>query len=93
MVETRERETVYTTEEDAGPSTLLMVLFSLLIVALLGFLVYFFSNTNLKNNPAQIIEHNTQTTVPTPIPPPSTPTLLNPNPSGTESGGTGNNDQ
>jgi hypothetical protein len=75
MVETRERETVYTTDPDAGPSTALVVLFSLLIVAVLGFMVYFFSNNDLRNNPQTIIERNTstQTTVPVPVPAPSAP--------------------
>jgi hypothetical protein len=73
MVETRERDVVYTTDSETGPSTALIVLFSLLIVAVLGFMVYFFSNSDLRNNPQTIIERNTNTTVPMPIPTPSAP--------------------
>lgn len=74
MVETREREVVYTQDADAGPSTALVVLFSLLIVAVLGFMIYYFSNNNLRNDlPTNtIIERNTTTTTPVPVPTPTT---------------------
>src|SRR2546430_2518580 len=74
MVETRERDVVYTTDPDAtGPSTALVVIFSLLIVAVLGFMIYFFSNNDLRNNPQTIIERNSETAVPVPIPAPVAP--------------------
>jgi hypothetical protein len=73
MVETREREKIYTTMESAGPSTALVVLFSLLIVAVLGFMVYFFSNNELRNAPPTVIERDTQTNVPIPITAPTAP--------------------
>lgn len=75
MVETKEREVVYTEASD-GPSTVLVVLFSLLVVAVLGFMVYYFSNNSLRvDNPTTIIERNTNTTtpVPMPVPTPSAP--------------------
>jgi hypothetical protein len=73
MVETREREVVYTEAAD-GPSAVLVVLFSLLVVAVLGFMIYYFSNNSLRmDNPTTIIERNTTTTTPVPMPVP-TPT-------------------
>lgn len=74
MVETRERDVVYTTDATDGPSAVLVVLFSLLVVAVLGFMVYYFSNNSLRmDNPTTIIERNTTTTTPVPMPVP-TPT-------------------
>jgi hypothetical protein len=73
MVDTREREVVYTTDAtDSGPSTAMVILFSLLIVAVLGFMIYYFSNNDLRTNNT-IIERNTETTIPVPLPTPSAP--------------------
>lgn len=73
MVDTKEREVVYTTDaSDAGPSTAMVILFSLLIVAVLGFMIYYFSNNDLRTNNT-IIERNTETTIPVPLPTPSAP--------------------
>jgi hypothetical protein len=98
MVETRERDVVYTTDATDGPSTVLVVLFSLLIVAVLGFMVYYFANNSVRmDNPTTIIERNTTTTnpvpMPTPVPspinitPPSTGGDTGSTPSGSSSGG------
>jgi hypothetical protein len=78
MVDTKEREVVYTTDADTGPSTALVVIFSLLIVAVLGFMIYYFSNANLNNAPS-IIQHDTSTTttVPVPVPSPSPAPSIN----------------
>ena len=74
MVETREREIVNVTDRDAGPSTAMVILFSLLTVAVLGFMIYFFSNNDLRNPTTNtIIERNTTTTTPVPVPSPSLP--------------------
>jgi hypothetical protein len=77
MVETRERDVVYTTDAGDGPSAALVVLFSVLIVAVLGFMVYYFSNNNLRTEaPTTIIERNTNTTIPVPTPTaPSAPAM------------------
>jgi hypothetical protein len=72
MVETKEREVVYTTEPDTGPSTAMIIIFSLLIVAVLGFMIYYFSNSNLNTAPS-IIERDTTTTIPVPVPGPPAP--------------------
>lgn len=73
MVETREREIVNVTG-DSGPSTAMVILFSLLTVAVLGFMVYFFSNNDLRtNNPTTIIDRETNTNTTTPFPVPSAP--------------------
>jgi hypothetical protein len=86
MVETRERDVVYTTDASDGPSTVLVVLFSLLIVAVLGFMVYYFANNNVRmDNPTTIIERNTTTTQPVPMPTP-VPSPINITPPSTNSG-------
>lgn len=78
MVETREREVIYTEAPADGPSTVLTVLFSLLVIGVLGFMIYYFSNHNM-SNPMTIIERNTSTTntVPMPTPVPSAPININ----------------
>jgi hypothetical protein len=85
MVETREREVVYTDVPSDGPSTVLTVLFSLLVIGVLGFMIYYFSNHNM-SNPTTLIERNTSTTntVPMPTPVPSAP--INITPPSTDSG-------
>lgn len=77
MVETREREVVYATDRGDGPSTVLVVLFSLLIAAVLGFMIYYFSNNSLRvDNPTTIIQRDTTTTIPVPTPTaPSAPSM------------------
>ena len=80
MVETKDREVVYTTDAGAGPSTAMVVLFSLLIVAVLGFMIYYFSNNDLRNSTPNIIERNTNTTTTMPVPVPVTaPSVPAPN--------------
>lgn len=81
MVQVTPDREVYTERvvDDSGPATAMVVMFSLLIVAVLGFMIYYFSNTNMQNsNMPTIIERtetNTHTTqpVPTPVPVPATP--------------------
>jgi hypothetical protein len=81
MVETREREVVYATDAGDGPSAVLVVLFSVLIIAVLGFMVYYFSNNSMRmDNPTTIIERNTTTTQPVPMPTP-VPSPINITPS------------
>jgi hypothetical protein len=88
MVETREREVIYTDAPSDGPSTVLVVLFSLLVIGVLGFMIYYFSNNNM-SNPMTVIERNTTTTntVPMPTPVPSAP--INITPPSTNSGSSG----
>lgn len=81
MVQVTPEREVYTERvvDDSGPATAIVVMFSLLIIAVLGFMVYYFSNANMSNslNPTTIIERtqtNTHTTplpVPTPVPTPA----------------------
>lgn len=64
--------------DDSGPATAMVVMFSLLIIAVLGFMIYYFSNTNMSNStmPNTIIERtetNTNTTTPVQIPVPVAP--------------------
>ena len=79
MVETRDREIVYTTSTDTGPSTALAIVFSLMILAVVGFMIYFFSSNALENRTPSLIERDTTTSttntntpvaVPTPTPVP-----------------------
>ncbi len=78
MVQVTPEREVYTERvvDDSGPATAIVVMFSLLIIAVLGFMVYYFSNANMSNslNPTTIIERtqtNTHTTTPVPIPTPA----------------------
>ena len=77
MVQVTPQREVYTERifDDSGPATAMVVMFSLLIIAVLGFMVYYFSNANMSNslNPTTIIERtqtNTHTTTPVPVPTP-----------------------
>lgn len=77
MVQVTPEREVYTERivDDSGPATAMVVMFSLLIIAVLGFMVYYFSNANMSNslNPTTIIERtetNTHTTTPLPVPTP-----------------------
>lgn len=77
MVQVTPEREVYTERvvDDSGPATAIVVMFSLLIIAVLGFMVYYFSNANMSNslNPTTIIERtqtNTHTTTPLPVPTP-----------------------
>ncbi|MFN8655009.1 MAG: hypothetical protein U0105_01620 [Candidatus Obscuribacterales bacterium] len=77
MVQVTPEREVYTERivDDSGPATAMVVMFSLLIIAVLGFMVYYFSNANMSNslNPTTIIERtetNTHTTTPVPVPTP-----------------------
>lgn len=78
MVQVTPEREVYTERvvDDSGPATAVVVMFSLLIIAVLGFMVYYFSNANMSNslNPTTVIERtetNTHTTTPLPIPTPT----------------------
>jgi cytoskeletal protein RodZ len=78
MVQVTPEREVYTERivDDSGPATAMVVMFSLLIIAVLGFMVYYFSNANMSNslNPTTIIERtqtNTHTTTPLPVPTPT----------------------
>lgn len=71
---TPDRE-VYTepVADESGPA--MVVMFSLLIVAVLGFMIYYFSNANMSNSlnpPIERTETNTHTATPVPIPAPTT---------------------
>lgn len=67
MVETQKRDVAYTTQ-DSSPTAALVFLLALLIVSLIGFIVYYFSNSNSAlNNPTQIIERNINTETPVPV--------------------------
>lgn len=77
MVQVTPEREVYTERvvDDSGPATAMVVMFSLLIIAVLGFMIYYFSNANMSNslNPTTIIERtqtDTHTTTPIPVPTP-----------------------
>jgi hypothetical protein len=72
MVETKERKRIYTTKPDSGPGSALAILFSLLIIAVMGFIVYFLSAVEIANRPS-VIEPRGQEISPIPVPAPVTP--------------------